>query len=103
MRTTVTIDPDVQQLLREAMQQTGRGFKTTLNEAVRKGLADMMPAEREKRFEVQSQDMGVCPGIDIANIHDLESELEVEAYLDVTRKLQERRATAHASKGQSNS
>jgi len=101
MRTTVTIDPDVQQLIRDAMQQTGQGFKTTLNEAVRKGLADMMPAQREKRFVVQAQDMGVCPGIDIANVHDLESELEVEAYLNVTRKLQERRASAKVSKRRS--
>jgi len=103
MRTTVTIDPDVQSLLRDAMQQTGQGFKTTLNEAVRKGLSEIMPADREKRFVVKAKDMGVCPGIDIANVHDLESELEVEAYLDVTRKLGERRTTSTASKKRSKS
>lgn len=103
MRTTVTIDPEVEQLLREAMQHSGQGFKTTLNEAVRKGLADMLPASREKRFVAQAQDLGVSPGVDIANVHDLESELEVEAYLNVTRKLQERRARAQVAKGQSKS
>ena len=103
MRTTVTIDPDVQELIRDAMQQTGQGFKTTLNEAVRKGLADMAPVKREKRFVVHAKDMGVCPGIDLANVHDLETELEVEAYLDVTRKLEKRRASAKASKGRSKS
>jgi hypothetical protein len=103
MRTTVTIDPDVQQLIREAMQQTGHGFKTTLNAAVRKGLADLMPAKREKRFVVQAQDMGVCPGVDIANVHDIESELEVESYLNVTQKLRQRRASTAASKRRSKS
>jgi hypothetical protein len=45
--------------------------------------------------------MGLCPGVDIANIHDLETDLEVEAFLSVTRKLDERRARAKASKGRS--
>jgi hypothetical protein len=103
MRTTVTIDPDVQSLLRDAMQQTGQGFKSTLNNAVRRGLAEMPPSEREKRFVVHAQDMGVCPGIDIANIHDLESELDVEAYLEVTRKLDQRRTSSTASKKRSKS
>jgi hypothetical protein len=101
MRTTVTIDPDVQQLIRDAMQQTGQGFKTTLNEAVRKGLADILPGRRQERFVVEAQDMGVCPGIDLANVHDLETELEVDAYLDVTWKLQQRLESAKVSKGQS--
>ena len=92
MRTTVTLDPDVERLLHEAMQQTGEGFKSTLNQAIRKGLADLAPTEPEKPFVVEARDMGLCPGVDVANIHDLETDLEVEAYLDVTRKLQERRA-----------
>lgn len=101
MRTTVTIDPDVQQLIRDAMQRTGQGFKSTLNDAVRKGLADVTPTQRENRFVVHPHDMGVQPGIDLANVHDLESELEVEAYLNVTRKLQERRSNAKASSARS--
>ncbi|MDZ4659250.1 MAG: hypothetical protein SH868_16885 [Bythopirellula sp.] len=90
MRTTVTVDPDVEALLRQAMQQSGQTFKTTLNQAIRRGLADVVMKKDEKPFVVKAKNMGLRPGIDIANIHDLEAEWEVEAFLDVTRKLEER-------------
>ncbi len=90
MRTTVTIDPDVQALLRDAMQQTGQGFKTTLNEAVRRGLADMLPRIKEPPFVVRPKDMGLRPGIDPARLQEFADELEVDAFLELTEKLQQR-------------
>jgi len=91
MRTTVTLDHDAEQLLRQTMQQTGESFKVVLNRAIRRGLADTVPQVEEEAFVVEAQDMGVQPGVDIANIHDLETELEVDAYLEVTRKLHQER------------
>lgn len=38
MRTTVTLDPDVEQALRSAMRERGLSFKEALNEAIRAGL-----------------------------------------------------------------
>jgi hypothetical protein len=38
MRTTVTLDPDVERLLRNTMRERGISFKQALNEAVRSGL-----------------------------------------------------------------
>jgi hypothetical protein len=38
MRATVTLDPDVQALLKRAMREQDRSFKQTLNDAVRAGL-----------------------------------------------------------------
>ena len=38
MRTTVTIDPDTEALLREEVRRTGRSFKEVLNQAVQRGL-----------------------------------------------------------------
>jgi hypothetical protein len=38
MRTTVTLDPDVHTLLKEAAHRSGRSFKITLNDAIRAGL-----------------------------------------------------------------
>lgn len=37
-RTTVTLEPDVQALLREASLRSGKPFKRVLNDAVRAGL-----------------------------------------------------------------
>jgi hypothetical protein len=38
MRTTVTLDPDVERLIRDAMRTRGISFKEALNEAARTGL-----------------------------------------------------------------
>lgn len=97
MRTTVTLDPDAERLLRQAMHLTGQSFKVTLNEAIRKGLADVVPAIDEKPFVVKAKDMGLRPGIDQRKLQQLADEMEVDAYLEVTRKLEERRAKSSAS------
>ena len=39
MRTTVTLDPDVEVLLKQAMRERGLPFKQALNEALRTALA----------------------------------------------------------------
>ena len=89
MRTTVTLDPDAEQLLRLAMQQTGESFKVTLNRAIRRGLADTAPAKEEKPFVVQAKNLGLRPGIDYTKINQLVDEMEVDAYLEVTRRLEQ--------------
>ena len=38
MRTIVTLDPDVQTMLRDAAHRSGKPFKLTLNDAIRAGL-----------------------------------------------------------------
>jgi hypothetical protein len=39
MRTTVTIDPDTEMLLREEMKRTSQSFKKVLNHSIRRGLS----------------------------------------------------------------
>lgn len=39
MRTTVTLDPDVERMLRTSMRERGLPFKQALNEAIRAGLS----------------------------------------------------------------
>jgi hypothetical protein len=87
MRTTITVDPDVEQLLRAAMQATGQSLKATLNEAVRRGLSGIAVQASEPRFEVKPSPMGLRAGIDPARLGDLADDLEVEAFLDVSRSL----------------
>lgn len=92
MRTTVTVDPDVEALLRQAMQESGETFKTTLNQAIRRGLADTIPKKNEKPFVVKPKAMGLKPGIDYSKINQLVDELEVQDHLEVSRKLLEERS-----------
>jgi hypothetical protein len=57
MRTTVTLDPDVERLLRSAMRERGASFKEALNQAVRDGL-QAKKRSRPQKFVQQTFDMG---------------------------------------------
>lgn len=49
MRTTVTIDPDTEHLLRAEAARTGCSFKEVLNQAIRRSLAK--PSAKQIRVE----------------------------------------------------
>lgn len=87
MRTTVTIDPDVQQLIQDAMQRSRRSFKETLNQALRRGLTDMAPPVDEPPFRVDARPLGLRAGIDPARLNQLNDEQEVDAFLALTDQL----------------
>lgn len=40
MRTTVTLDPDTEALIRRRMRERGLSFKEAINEAIREGASD---------------------------------------------------------------
>jgi hypothetical protein len=74
MRTTVTIDPDVEALLKKAMRERGEPFKQVLNNAVRDGLR-MAQAKPEKPFRQRTFDMGL-PQVNLTKANVLAAELE---------------------------
>jgi hypothetical protein len=86
MRTTVTLDPDVAELLREAAHRSRRSFKEELNSAVRRGL-ETVPKPRRAGFKVHPMAMGVRAGIDPARLADVGDDAEVDAFLELTRQL----------------
>ncbi len=97
MRTTVTVDPDVEQLLRAAMHQTGQSFKVTLNQALRKGLTSTYAAVEEEPFKVAPLDMGLRAGIDPAWLQQVADDMDVDSFLDLTNQL---RAVSEAREAQ---
>jgi hypothetical protein len=84
MRTTVTLESDVEQLLREAMAQGRTSFKKTLNEAVRRGLKGAA-AHSERGFVVEARHLVLRSGIDPARLGDVDDEIEIEEYRRKTR------------------
>lgn len=56
MRTTITLEPDVQALIRTAMKERGISFKEALNSAVRSGLTQGKPKRRS--FVQKSYSLG---------------------------------------------
>lgn len=87
MRTTVTLDPDVEELLRQATQGSKRNFKQALNDGLRRGLAHYAPPTGTAPFVVKARPMGLRAGIDPAGMHDVDQDLDVEAFANTTRKL----------------
>lgn len=54
MRTTVTLDPDTEQLIRRRMRERGMSFKEALNDAIRSGSTAKTP----RLFVTETASMG---------------------------------------------
>jgi hypothetical protein len=65
MRTTVTLDPDVEAKLKATMRERGISFKTALNDAVRAGLDVSAPVSRP--YKMPTAPLGVRINIDKAS------------------------------------
>jgi hypothetical protein len=87
MRTTLIIDPDVEQLLKQSMHEEKLGLKAALNAALRRGLVHQKPALPLKPFRVEAKAMGLRPGFDPARLQDLADEIELEAFATTTSRL----------------
>jgi hypothetical protein len=81
VRTTVTLDKDVERMLRDAMHHSRRSFKEALNAALRAGLVGNAAAVKNVPFVVKARSLGLRAGIDPAGFNKLADELEVDAYL----------------------
>ncbi|MBS0400307.1 MAG: antitoxin [Proteobacteria bacterium] len=75
MRTTVTLDSDVERLLRKQVRKTGASFKLVLNNAIRAGLRGNK--EPPKPYHPITFDMGE-PRVDLTKAASLAAELEDE-------------------------
>ena len=87
MRTTVTLDPDVEQLLRDAMQRRRQSFKEALNQAIRSGLSHANAGVDEAPFALRARQMGLRAGIDSARLNQVADELEAESFQELSRRL----------------
>ena len=81
MRTTVTLDPDVEAALRRSMRENRVGFKQALNDAVRRGFSHQTQVHTEY---TASRPMGT-PTIDLSKALLLAASLEDD---EIVRKMQ---------------
>jgi hypothetical protein len=80
MRTTLTIDDDLFDLVRQEAARTRRQFKEVLNERLRKGLTEHN-GKRPKRAKFKVKPFprgGFAPGIDETKLNQLFDTLEIE-------------------------
>lgn len=82
MRTTVTLDPDVEAKLRAVMRERGVSFNVALNTAIRAGLEKTRASS--KRYKLKTYRMGLRSGIDLTKALTIAGDLEDE---EIIRKL----------------
>ena len=78
MRTTLTLDPDVAERLRQETASGGASMKQVVNERLRIGFG-IRPERKRPRFQVVPHRSSYRPGVDPMKLNQLADELEVEA------------------------
>ena len=80
MRTTLTLDTDVADFLREQARLQNRPFKQVVNDTLRRGMS---PAAREAgpAYRVKPLRGGFRPGVDPLKLNQLNDELETQEFI----------------------
>ena len=79
MRTTLTLDNDIAESLKERARLLDVPFKQVVNDMLRRGMS---PAIRETQAEyrVTPNHSGLAPGIDPLKLNQLNDQLEAEDF-----------------------
>ena len=78
MRTTLTIEPDVERLLQREVRRTDKSMKAVVNDALRLGLGAHGKSPRLTPFKVEPHAFGFKPGVDVDRLNQLVDGFEVE-------------------------
>ena len=84
----MTLAEDVVARLKKLAHRSGRSFKATLDEVLRRGLAAQQRAAEQEPFVVEPHDSAFRPGVDEAKLNQLVDQLDAE---DFTGKARRRR------------
>jgi hypothetical protein len=84
MRTTLTLDPDVAQLVEDAVHRERRPMKQVINDALRRAFAAQRPAAAP--YRLVGHESRLRPGFDLTGFNRLADELEDEAIVDAARR-----------------
>lgn len=81
MRTTLTIEPDVAQQIRQRMTEEKLSLKRVVNDALRAGLSKTGKKKRTARFVVKPWPLGLKTGIYEGKLGQLLDQLETEEFI----------------------
>jgi hypothetical protein len=94
MRTTLTLEPDIEMLVKQRVEQTGLTMKEVINQGLRQGLTSQplspkldapkpLPAEP---FRVKPVALTLPPDVDPTKLNQYLDDLEIDYYLAKQRK-----------------
>ena len=81
MRTTLTLDDDIADSLREQARLLDKPFKQVVNDALRRGMSPVVQEDRPV-FRVVPLSGGFRPGVDLLKLNQLNDELETQAFTE---------------------
>ncbi|MFM9963505.1 MAG: hypothetical protein ACKV2Q_20035 [Planctomycetaceae bacterium] len=71
----MTLDPEVELLLREAVRKDRRSLEEVINRALRKGLATRPSKTKRPQYRLKARKLGI-PSVDLTKASMLSAELE---------------------------
>ena len=80
MRTTLTLDDDIADSLRERARLLDRPFKQIVNDTLRRGMSPAVGEVSVPRYQVVPNHSGLAPGVDPMKLNQLNDELETEEF-----------------------
>ncbi len=80
MRTTLTIDDDIADALRERARLLDVSFKQVVNDALRRGLAPEIADVPRPAYRVVPHHSGFNPGIDPMKLNQINDQLEADIF-----------------------
>ena len=80
MRTTLSLEPDVAQRLRQELASGKKSFKEVVNERLRLGFG-LKKSRKRPPFRVKPHSSAYQPGIDPTKFNQLVDELQVEEFI----------------------
>ena len=80
MRTTLTLDSDIAQRLRQELASGKKSFKEVVNERLRLGFG-LKKAKDRPPFRVKAHSSAFLPGIDQNKLNQLVDQLQVEEFI----------------------
>ena len=89
MRTTLTIDDDLADSLKEQARQNNLPFKQVVNETLRRGLSEAPNGDRPPSRVEPVGLGGLRPGIDPTKLNQLSDELELQEFIEKQKRLSE--------------
>ena len=81
MRTTLTLDDDVADFLKEQSQLHNKPFKQVVNEVLRRGMTPGVKAIKPARFRIVPNRSRLFPGVDPRKLNQLNDQLEAEDFV----------------------
>ena len=86
MRTTLTLDDDVGEFLREQARLHDKPFKQVVNETLRRGMSPAAEQKPRRPFRVRPNHGGFAPGVDPLRVKELLNDWDDEHFFEVLRR-----------------